>query len=32
VTFPEIRKVYVRRADVARYLEQRTFAKDEVPV
>jgi len=31
VTFPEIRKVYVRREDVRRYLEQRTFAKDEVP-
>ena len=31
VTFPEIRKVYVRRADVQRYLEARTFAKDEVP-
>ncbi len=31
VTFPEIRKVYVRRGDVQRYLEARTFAKDEVP-
>lgn len=27
-----LRKVYVRRSDVTRYLEQRTFAKDEVPV
>jgi hypothetical protein len=26
-----LRKVYVRRSDVARYLESRTFAKDEVP-
>ncbi len=26
-----LRKVYVRRGDVARYLEARTFAKDEVP-
>jgi hypothetical protein len=26
-----LRKVYVRRSDVAVYLEQRTFAKDEVP-
>jgi hypothetical protein len=26
-----LRKVFVRRADVARYLEARTFAKDEVP-
>jgi hypothetical protein len=25
------RKVYVRRADVTRYLESRTFAKDQVP-
>jgi hypothetical protein len=32
VTFPEIRKVYVRRDDVRRYLETRTFAKDQVPV
>jgi hypothetical protein len=27
-----LRKVYVRRPDVERYLEARTFAKDEVPV
>lgn len=27
-----LRKVYVRRDDVRRYLEARTFAKDEVPV
>ena len=26
-----LRKVYVRRADVAAYLETRTFAKSEVP-
>ena len=31
VTFPEIRKVYVRRADVQRYLEARTFSNGEVP-
>ena len=27
-----LRKVYVRRDDVRRYLDSRTFAKDEVPV
>ena len=27
-----LRKVYVRRSDVASYLEARTFAKDQVPV
>jgi hypothetical protein len=26
-----LRKTFVRRADVAAYLEARTFAKDEVP-
>jgi hypothetical protein len=26
-----LRKVYIRRSDVARYLEQRTFTKTEVP-
>jgi hypothetical protein len=26
-----LRKVYVRRGDVARLLEERTFAKDQVP-
>ena len=26
-----LRKVYVRRGDVARYLDSRTFAKDQVP-
>lgn len=26
-----LRKVYVRRPDVAAYLEARTFAKEEVP-
>jgi hypothetical protein len=27
-----LRKVFVRRSDVAAYLEARTFGKDEVPV
>jgi hypothetical protein len=27
----DLRKVYVRREDVRRYLEQRTFAPDQVP-
>ncbi len=31
VTVEGLRKTYVRREDVRRYLEQRTFAKDEVP-
>jgi hypothetical protein len=31
VTIEGLRKVYVRRSDVTRYLEERTFAKDEVP-
>jgi hypothetical protein len=26
-----LRKTFVRRRDVARYLEEHTFAKDEVP-
>jgi hypothetical protein len=26
-----LRKVFVRRADVARYLDERTFEKDQVP-
>jgi hypothetical protein len=26
-----LRKVYVRRADVARLIEERTFSKDDVP-
>ncbi len=26
-----LRKSYVRRADVAEYLERRTFAKDQIP-
>ncbi len=26
-----LRKTYCRRSDVAAYLEQRTFAKDQVP-
>jgi hypothetical protein len=32
VTFPDVRKVYVRRDHLAAYLEARTFAKNEVPV
>lgn len=28
---PGIRKVYVKRSDVAAYLDQHTFQKDEVP-
>jgi hypothetical protein len=31
VQFEGLRKTYVRRADVARLLEERTFAKDKVP-
>jgi hypothetical protein len=31
VTFPDVRKVYVRRDHLAAYLEARTFTKDEVP-
>ena len=31
VQIEDLRKVYVRRSDVARYLEARTFAKHEVP-
>ncbi len=31
VQFEGLRKVYVRREDVRRYLEERTFTKDEVP-
>jgi hypothetical protein len=27
-----LRKVYVRRSDVARLLEESTFGKDELPV
>jgi hypothetical protein len=27
-----LRKVYVRREDVRRYLDERTFGKDQVPV
>ena len=30
VTFPEIRKVFVRRSDVESLIEERTFAKREV--
>jgi hypothetical protein len=32
VTIEGLRKVYIRRSDVARYLEARTFEKHEVPV
>ena len=31
VSIPGLRKSYCRRADVARLLELRTFAKDQVP-
>jgi hypothetical protein len=31
VQLPGLRKVYVRRADVARLLEESTFSKDRVP-
>jgi hypothetical protein len=31
VTIEGLRKVYVRRSDVARYLEEHTFTKTEVP-
>ena len=32
VAIEGLRKTYVRRSDVARYLEARTFQKDQVPV
>jgi hypothetical protein len=32
VQVPGLRKVYVRRLDVAALLEKHTFAKDQVPV
>jgi hypothetical protein len=32
VQFEGLRKVYVRRRDVARLIDERTFAKDQVPV
>jgi hypothetical protein len=32
VQIEELRKVYVRRSDVAAYIEARTFSKDQVPV
>lgn len=32
VTFPGIRKVYVRRVDVLDYIDAHTFQKDQVPV
>jgi hypothetical protein len=31
VQFEDLRKVYVRRSDVAAYIEARTFEKSEVP-
>ena len=31
VTIEGLRKTYVRRSDVAAYLEQRTFSKAQVP-
>lgn len=31
VQFDGLRKTYVKRSDVAAYLEARTFTKDEVP-
>jgi hypothetical protein len=31
VQIEDLRKVYVRRTDVAAYLDARTFSKDEVP-
>jgi hypothetical protein len=31
VQIEELRKTYCRREDAARYLESRTFAKNEVP-
>ena len=31
VSIEGLRKVYVRRSDVHRYLEQRTFTNDQVP-
>jgi hypothetical protein len=32
VQFDGLRRVYVRREDVQRHLEERTFTKDQVPV
>jgi hypothetical protein len=32
VSIEGLRKTYVRRSDVAAYLESRTFAKEQVPV
>jgi hypothetical protein len=32
VSIEGLRKTYVRRSDVAAYIEERTFAKDEVAV
>jgi len=32
VQFDDLRKVYVKRSDVAAYIESRTFTKDQVAV
>jgi hypothetical protein len=32
VAIEDLRKIYVKRSDVAAYLERRTFQKDQVPV
>jgi hypothetical protein len=32
VQFQGLRKVYVRRGDVARFVDEHTFAKDQVPM
>jgi hypothetical protein len=31
VTFPDVRKTYVKRQDVAALIEARTYGKDQVP-
>ena len=31
VSIEGLRKTYVKRADVSRYLDEHTFAKDQVP-
>lgn len=31
VQIEDLRKTYVRRSDVVRYLDERTFEKDQVP-
>jgi hypothetical protein len=32
VTFPDVRKVYVRRSDVDAYIAAHTFTNEQVPV